>query len=210
MKVFIISYNRLTYLRDMVNWCKEHNLEPVIVDNNSDYPPLLAYYHSKPCQIIMMPKNYGHTVMWHGLIDLPDERFIITDPDLDLSGVPDDFLEVLNIGLDRYHEKPKCGLSLEIDDLPGGPEAAYVRQIESVFWFHPLDDLFYDAKVDTTFALYRKGIREYTIEGIRVNRPYTARHYSWYYTDFNQLPEDERYYYKTANESASGKERLMK
>lgn len=210
MKAFIINYNRLTYLRDMVTWCLEHNLEPAIVDNASDYAPLLEYYHSKPCEIIQMPKNYGHTVMWHQLFELPKERFIITDPDLDMSSVPDDFLEILNLGLDRYHDKPKCGLSLEIEDLPDSPESKYVRQIEGVFWLNPLDDLFYDAKVDTTFALYRKGVREYTIEGLRVKRPYTARHYSWYYTDFRQLPEDEQNYYLTANSSASGKNRLMK
>ena len=209
MRTYIINFNRLTYLRDMVDWCISRKLQPVIVDNASDYTPLLEYYKTKPCDIIRMPKNYGHTVMWHGLIPLPTDRFIITDPDLDMSGVPDDFLEVMNRGLDKY-SVPKCGLSLEISDLPEGDEGDYIRKIEGVFWEHPLDDLYFDAKVDTTFSMYREGTNEYTIEGIRTNRPYTARHYSWYYTDFNLLPEDEQHYYRTANYSASGKQRLMK
>jgi hypothetical protein len=208
-KAFIINFNRLTYLRDMVEWCQAHGLEPIVVDNASDYPPLLEYYADHPCEIIRMPKNYGHVVMWHELFPLPKERFIITDPDLDMSGVPDDFLAMMNKGLDR-HYVPKCGLSLEIADLPDNDEGAFIRKIEGVFWDNPLDDLFFDAKVDTTFSLYREGMNYYTIEGIRTNRPYTARHYSWYYTDFNSLPEDEKNYYRTANDSASGKKRLMK
>lgn len=154
--------------------------------------------------------NYGHTVMWHGLIELPSERFIITDPDLDMSGVPSDFLQLMNEGLNRYPWAAKCGLSLEINDLPEGKEREYVHRVESVFWDKPLDDLFFDADTDTTFALYRETTREHTHRAIRTNRPYTARHYSWYYTEFNLIPEDEQHYYRTANESASGKKRLMK
>ena len=208
-KAFIINFNRLTYLRDMVNWCHSHGLHPVVVDNASNYTPLLEYYETRPCEVIRLPINYGHRVMWYELISLPKERFIITDPDLDMSGVPGDFLEMMNRGLDR-HYVPKCGLSLEVNDLPDSDEGRFIHSVEDMFWDRPLDDLFFDAKVDTTFALYREGIRHYTIEGIRTNRPYTARHYSWYYRDFNLLPEDEQYYYRTANDSASGKKRLMK
>jgi hypothetical protein len=210
MKAFIINFNRLTYLRDMVTWCLEHNLEPVIVDNASDYAPLLEYYHSKPCQIIQMPHNYGHTVMWQGLIKLPKGRFIITDPDLDMSGVPDDFLKMMNLGLDCYPWAAKCGLSLEIDDIPEGLEKQAIYGIESNYWMHPLDPLFFKADVDTTFALYRETTREHTHVAVRCNRPYTARHYSWYYQDFEDIPKDEQNYYRTANASASGKNRLMK
>lgn len=210
MIAFIINFNRLTYLRDMVNWCKQHDLTPVVVDNLSTYRPLLDYYDSHPCKVIRMKKNYGHTVMWHGLIEIPSGRFIITDPDLDMSGVPDDFLRVMNDGLDLYPWAAKCGLSLEINDLPDNDEGKYIHQIEDVFWEKPLDPLYFDAITDTTFALYRETTREHTHVAIRTNRPYTARHYSWYYADFEALPKDEKNYYRTANESASGKKRLMK
>ena len=210
MKAFIINFNRLTYLKGMVDWCLAHGLEPVVVDNHSDYPPLLAYYHSKPCQIIFLPANYGHLVMWHGLIDLPQVRFIITDPDLDMSGVPDDFLQVMNEGLDRYPHVVKCGLSLEIADLPDSEEGRFIRGVEGGFWTKPLDPLYFDAITDTTFALYREGTTQHSLSAVRTNRPYTARHYSWYYTDFNLIPEDEQHYYRTAGDSASGKKRLMK
>jgi hypothetical protein len=194
----------------MIDWCQAHGLDLIVVDNHSDYPPLLAYYHSKPCQIIYLPENYGHTVMWQGVVKLPEERFIITDPDLDMSGVPDDFLTVMHHGLDRYLHAAKCGLSLEISDLPDSEEGRFIRNIEGVFWTKPLDPLYFDAITDTTFAMYRGGVMEYTLSGIGTNRPYTARHYSWYYTDFNLIPEDEQHYYRTAGDSASGKKRLMK
>ena len=206
---YIINYNRLTYLKQMVEWCQRNKLYPIVVDNKSDYPPLLAYYDTRPCEIILLPGNYGHTVMWQEHIPLPNERFIITDPDLDMSGVPADFLEVMNEGLNRYGVA-KCGLSLEINDLPDSEEGNFIRKIESVFWQHPLDNKFFDAITDTTFALYREDVRQYTLEAVRTNRPYTAKHYSWYYTDFNLLPIDEQHYYRTANDSASGKKRLMK
>lgn len=211
MKAYIINFNRLTYLRNMVEWCLAHDLEPVVVDNHSDYPPLLAYYKIKPCEIIRMKSNYGHTVVWDKLKDrLSDDRYIVTDPDLDMSGVPDDFLDVMHQGLNRHQDARKCGLSLEISDLPASPEGAYIKRIERVFWTMALDDMYFDALVDTTFALYRKNVKHYTLIGIRTNRPYTARHHSWYYTDFNLLPEDEQYYYRTAGDSASGKSRLIK
>ena len=72
--------------------------------------------------------------------------------------------------------------------------------------------MYFDANVDTTFALYRKHVmKKHTVQkSLRTNRPYTARHLPWYYTDFESLPDDEKYYYQTASDSASGKHRLMK
>jgi len=206
---YIINFNRLTYTRQMIEWCHENGLRPIIIDNASDYQPLLDYYDTRPCEIIKLPGNYGHTVTWQGHIELPNERFIITDPDLDMSGVPSDFLQIMNEGLDRYYAD-KCGLSLEIEDLPDSEEGRLIRKIEAGFWRTPLDSKFYDAITDTTFALYRETVRQHSLNAVRTNRPYTARHYSWYYTDFNLLPEDEQHYYRTANDSASGKKRLMK
>jgi hypothetical protein len=66
------------------------------------------------------------------------------------------------------------------------------------------------APTDTTFALYRKGVINYSHSAIRTNRPYTCKHIPWYYTDFNLLNEEEKYYFRNANDSSSGKKRLMK
>jgi glycosyltransferase involved in cell wall biosynthesis len=214
MKVLIINFNRLTLMRNLADWCAANGLEVIIVDNNSDYQPLLDYYATCPYQVERLPINYGHTVLWqNGLLQklINNERYIVTDSDLDLSKVPNDFMQVLHNGLDLFPEFPKCGLSLEIDDLPDNKGTQEMKnKCEARYWTKPLNDLYFDAPVDTTFALYRETTLHYCIEAIRTNRPYTASHVPWYYTDINLLPEDEQNYYRTANASASGKHRILK
>lgn len=217
MKVLIINYNRLELSVKLANWCYSHGLEPVFVDNNSDHPMLIQYY-AELCryQVIRLNANYGHTCVWnpelsHIFKDFTKERYILTDPDLDLSDVPDDFLEVMNKGLDKYPQYDKCGLSLEINDLPDSEEGNFIRhKCEARYWMRPLDSIYFHADTDTTFALYREGVTSYNHNAIRTNRPYTARHLPWYYTDFNSLTEDEKYYFRYASDSSSGKKRLMK
>ena len=213
MKVFIINYNRVTLAKNLADWCAANKLVPVIIDNNSDYKPLLDYYNGCPYEVIRMPKNYGHTVMWNPetkLLNDVNERYIVTDSDLDLSAVPSGFLRVMHYGLDKYPQFPKCGLSLEINDLPDLPKTHRVKnECEAQYWQTPLDPIYFNAPVDTTFAMYREGVKHYTLEAIRTNRPYTARHVPWYYTDFEKLPDDEKNYFRTANGSSTAKARLI-
>jgi hypothetical protein len=215
MKALIINYNRLTLPQKLAAWLAATGCEPIIIDNNSDYPPLLDWYLNAPYRILAMDANYGHRVVWttdvlRQLGIGPQERYLVTDSDLDCDGVPYDFVDVLSAGLDKYPHVPKCGLSLEINDLPYTQSAQYVRnRCELRYWTKPLDAMYFDAPVDTTLALYREGWATYALEAIRTNRPYTARHVPWYYTDLASLPEDEQYYFNTANESSSGKKRLV-
>lgn len=163
-----------------------------------------------------MNRNFGHTVVWLPeasilqRLGLLHERYIVTDSDLDLSGVPDDFLAIMDGGLTMYPKYDKCGLSLEIKDLPNYPEGNFIRKHEAKYWNKPLDKNFFHAETDTTFALYREGVTEYSYSAIRCNRPYTARHVPWYYKDFESLSEEDKYYFRSANESSSGKIRLIK
>lgn len=217
MKALIINYNRLTLPKTMADWLAARGCDPVFVDNRSTYTPLLKYYHNDcPYQVLALPANYGHTVVWFQpvlrMLGIgPNERYIVSDSDLDLSGVPDNFLEVLNAGLNKYTGVDKCGLSLEVNDLPNTEEGFKVRtQYERNYWLHPLDAVYFDAATDTTLALYREGVTGYSHSAIRTNRPYTAKHVPWYYTDFASLSEEEKYYFTTANDSSSGKKRLIK
>lgn len=215
MKVLIINYNRLTLAKQLADWCAAHGLEPVFIDNNSTYQPLLEYYHSCPYLVMHMNRTWGHKVVWESYAQVLPRlgitgRYIVTDSDLDLSGVPADFLEVMNEGLDKYSTFGKCGLSLEINDLPDNEAVQKIKHgCEQRYWLTPLDEMYFNAPVDTTFALYRETARLYFHEAIRTNRPYTARHVPWYYTDLASLPADEQYYFKTANASSSGKARLL-
>jgi len=194
MKILIINFNRITLPSQMADWLSERGCEPIFVDNNSDYAPLLEYYYKCPYTVVRMGKNYGHQVVWQqGLLDKLriGSEYIVTDPDLDLSKIPNDFLPVLKEGLRRYPQFSKCGFSLEINDIPHQCTINW----ETKFWKQPLDEQYFDAIIDTTFALYKT--KEFSYSAIRTNRPYIARHVPWYYTWVKDLPEDEQYYYNT-------------
>jgi len=214
MKCLIVNFNRLVLPVKLAEWVALRRCEPVYIDNHSTYPPLLEYYKTTPFEVLRLPTNYGHTVLWQYplLRELNiKERFIYTDPDLDLTGVPDDFIDVMSAGLDKYPQFDKCGLSLEINDLPDNEEGNYIKYgPEKPMWEDPLDDMYFRAITDTTFAMYRQPVKEYSHSAIRTNRPYTCKHLPWYYTDFDSLTDDEQYYYQSANKSCTHKERFMK
>jgi hypothetical protein len=208
MIALIINFNRITLTVKTCDWIFNHGITPVIVDNNSSYRPLLEYYKTCPYQVVRLDRNYGHKVIWDcnilerlGITG----QYIVTDPDLDLSGIPDDFLSVLQEGLRRYPQAEKCGFSLDYNDLPVGD----VRDWEMSLWREPLDDMYFKAGIDTTFALYREDSRHYQIwNSIRTNKPYMACHVPWSYKHIKDLPADEKYYVRTASKSFSGKERI--
>lgn len=212
MKCLIVNYNRLTLPVKMANWLSERGIEPIIIDNNSNYPLLIEYYASVcPYHVVHMDNNYGHRVVWEQDILNKlgiNDQYLLTDPDLDLTGVPDDFLEVMQEGLKRYTRFDKCALSLEINDLPDSNEGSFIRKHEAIYWQKPLDNRYFKADTDTTFALYRKGVNRYSYSAIRTNRPYTCKHVPWYYIDFESLSEEDKYYFIFANESSSGKIRI--
>lgn len=194
---FIINRDRLTLparMADYLAGCP--GITPIIVDNGSTYEPLLDYYARSPHTVELMGANYGNTVLWYTALwdkyDLDDQRYIVTDPDLDLSGVPTDFLTLLNDGLDRYHFATKAGFSLETNDIPDTTLRWEIMGWEADKWAYPLDEQFYRADIDTTFALYRQRLLDFP--AVRTARPYTARHVPWYYVTAADVPEDERYY----------------
>jgi len=202
VKALIIIYNRLNLPVKMADFLSAHGIDPVFVDNNSDYMPLLSFYGTTAYEVIRMDQNYGYKVVWEqnvleklGITG----NYIVTDPDLDLIGIPDDFLSVLEEGLRRYPEYDKCGFSLEINDLPKTPFCPLDWEIQ--FWQNAKDGRYFDAPIDTTFALYK--VPFHSLKALRTNRPYTAKHLPWYYFDFKDMPADEQYYFKTCKESHS-------
>jgi hypothetical protein len=200
MKVLIINFNRVTLSSALADWVFKRGCEPVFIDNASDYKPLLEYYATCPYEVVRMDKNYGKDVVWdQGLLNKLNitGEYILTDPDLDLTGIPDNFLKVLREGLSRYPQFDKCGFSLEINDVTD--RSVYfqnmpIKEWELQFWCNPMDSQYFNASIDTTFALYKTD--KFSFNALRTNRPYTARHIPWYYDQ--RKPEDEIYYCKTA------------
>jgi len=198
---FIVNFNRLELPRRMADFIADSpGTIPVIVDNASTYPPLLKYYETCPHKVIRLDRNWGNCVLWHGpgnnqaiLNEFGlDGHFIITDPDLDLTGIPKDWLHELEVGLEVDNPRAwKSGFSLKIDDLP--PDVHHQQGME---WSRPIHGgRFYQASIDTTFCLCRT--RKHDFAAIRTGPPYTARHMPWYYQTVEDLPADELYYLKS-------------
>lgn len=215
--IYINNINRLTTTRLMVNYLnKVRKCKTVIVDNNSSYPSLLDWYKSNPCEIIYLNKNLGQHAPWKsGIIQTYCKKnkikwYVLTDSDLDLSGIPCDFLDYL-INIRKSHPKyKKVGLGLRIDDLPAeSPIKNEVINWEKQYWINDIesDGKLFLAPIDTTFALYEfkesdflnfSGINvcfELKFFGIdiRTGPPYVARHMPWYTTPSN-ISEEEVYY----------------
>jgi hypothetical protein len=196
---FIVNYNRLYLPMRMADYLADCGVQPIIVDNGSNYPPLLEYYERCPHVVEHMGMNFGNCVVWTQNL-LKDyairEPYIVTDPDLEIDKIPKDWLSVLQRGLNLYSWAVKAGFSLRIDDLPDTPLGRMVRTKEAVNWHQGLDSTYYSAYIDTTFALYRGPVQDFP--AVRTAPPYVARHIPWYWKSPEEIPDDELYYLKTA------------
>jgi len=200
MKCFIVMFNRLTWPKKMAEFLSDTGCEVILVDNASTYPPLLEWYDTDcPYKVYRLQENYGHLVLWGSgiLNEYPDQYYAVTDPDLDLSDVPSDYIDFLMKGLTNQ-EVVKTGLSLRVDDLPVNGFTEEIVKKERQYWECVQDgNGFYYAGIDTTFAIYD---RERMASGkfywsLRAPKPYTARHLPWYLTP--QVLSFEEIYYMT-------------
>ena len=217
LDAYIINYNQLTCTQNTVDVLKnKFGCNPIILDNNSSYKPLLAWYETKPCEIVRFDKNYGCRAPWlSGIVKLKEQkRYIVTDPDLELSTLPADAIQVMLDGLELYQDIPKVGVSLRIDDLPDHfTLKEYFLRWEKQFWSKPLSDLHFAASIDTTLAVYA-GERLAGLEGdefhkaIRLAAPYSVRHLPWY-IDPKNLSSEELYTLQSSEESPVWKEILL-
>jgi hypothetical protein len=201
--VFIISFNRLSYLKALTETLEQRGFENLtIIDNASTYEPLLEHLEHTPHRVVRLDQNLGHLALWRsGRFDpiIKRERFILTDCDV-VPGqdCPNDITSFLNTVLDRYPNHTKVGLSLRIDDLPD--YYRYKQRViewEKPFWEMQLADGHYEAAVDTTFALYRPNVgcdEDRWWRSIRTAPPYSAQHMPWY--ENTDIVSDEELYYQ--------------
>lgn len=203
--IFIISFNRLSYLKTFIECMeKRGKTNIIIIDNASTYPPLLDYYKTIEYEVIYMDKNYGHTVFF----DLPmfdkykDDFYIVSDPDvIPVDECPNDFVERFFDLLEKYPHVKKTGFSLMLDDIPDdtilGEDAKRLER-EANNIFHRKDNC-YIASIDTTFALYppktlkNMSLIPYSYSGMRTAHPYQARHLPWY-KKVREITEEDIYY----------------
>lgn len=213
--VFVNVFNRLTLTRSLCDQiARLDNAEPIIIDNASAWQPLLDWYAGDcPYQVLRLPVNAGHHAPWTHAIQRDGfaarwgtYHYAVTDCDLDLAGVPLDALTHLATPFTWGRNIIKAGLSLRIDDLP--PWQSAVRQWESRWWRRQIRPGWWDAKVDTTFAVYdirtpfAQATKVVGIESVRADSPHTARHVPWY-LDATDLDAENANYFATATASNS-------
>ena len=206
MDCYLTVYEQLTWPRQMATECVRLGLNPIILDNGSTYPPLLEWLDVCPYPVIRLGHNAGCYGFWKGTRQLTlTKPYIVSDSDLDLSGVPNDVVVRLEEALFLNQDVAKVGLSLEIDDLPEAyPFREAVLNWERKYWTTPAWDGWL-AGIGATFALYdpaRNDLLDKDFYGaVRLDRPYTARHLPWY-IDFENLSDELRYYFERCDHAA--------
>jgi glycosyltransferase involved in cell wall biosynthesis len=209
--IVIINYNQLHTVKLLIEWLQQngyHNIH--ILDNDSDYQPLLDFYTDTNVNVIRLERNYGHMALW----SIPDiiKRFfkgyyVATDADIvPDEDCPDNFMAEFIDVLAEHPQVTKVGFGLRTDDIPDYyPLKNEVIKWEARYWKEKVAGNLYKANIDTTFALYRPysyQVYEHFLLGIRTGAPYMARHLSWYQNPQN-LTHEQEYYIKTANISNS-------
>jgi hypothetical protein len=211
--IIIISFNQLYYLKKLVDFLLNHGFtQVVILDNASTYPPLLDYFERLPDRVTLhqLNENRGHLSFWKSpeIYSLYCKGYYaVTDADVvPIAECPDDFMTTFIRLLDKAYDRTKVGFSLKLDDIPeSNPNKAHIEAWESQYWNTELFPNVYKAPIDTTFALYRPGYRyrlKHFTYAWRTGAPLQVRHGGWY-IDVNALTEEQTYYMKTANSSAS-------
>ena len=205
---FIIVRDRYTWLMELLGWLEKFGVEEVyLMDNDSQYPPLLEYLASTKHTVLHNTANGGHIVGWHsGWLKrfAAGRRFILSDPDIvPVQDCPLDALELMNDLLDYDPRFRKAGFSLKLDDIPDHyGRKQEVLNHEGQFWnpANLIDRGAYNSPIDTTFALHQPwGADNHSIDPAwRTAPPYEARHMAWY-VDTNNLTEEEQFYRSRAS-----------
>lgn len=201
MKVYINNRNLLTWPKAMSDVLVSQGHEPVFVDNDSTYPPLLDFYEETPLKVLRCG-NLGPSAPWR-VMGKQDDFYAVTDPDLDLSGVPADWPDVLINGIGA--RGVKCGLWVPHDDFPPNglisnltdewPEidGIYANMTAKTVTHGGIE--YFDYPVDTRFAAYSPDIDCHRIGGCMAKPPYSARHLPYYITE---LDDEYAFYLETA------------
>ncbi|NCB44084.1 MAG: glycosyltransferase family 2 protein [Clostridia bacterium] len=201
--VIINNYNRYVAMVKLVDWLHEAGHKNIIIlDNQSDYPPLLDYYRRQDvCTVVYLGANFGHRALWKSGFykKIKNKYFCYTDPDLvPVSECPKDLVSHLLEVLWRYSGVVKVGPGLRISDIPDHYEHKdMVIAWESQYWKVPVEKNVYKAALDTTFAIYRPRTFHCPylphLPSLRTGEPYVMHHTPWY-EDSDRLTEEEIFY----------------
>jgi hypothetical protein len=211
MSIVIIGYNQYTYISKMVAQLEKYTNDIIIIDNFSDYKPLLKYYETEyKYTLLKMDKNYGHKVYEMSfIINLLGYIYIITDPDLEFNkNLPNNCIAEM-IEVSKTYKAGRVGFAIEIesDDIRDGLSYAGmdIKTWERRFWKSPLEHPYlklYSAAIDTTFCLLNMYNNIYGLS-IRVGGDFICKHLPWYNNYWLELLDDEYSHYLVNNKSSN-------
>lgn len=203
MNVFLTIWNRFTWAIPLCEDFAKAGLNVILIDNNSTFPPCVEWLKNCPYKVHHMEKNeapwaFFTTDLYH---QYTDRYFMISDSDQSITGIPDDWIEVLMKGLEETEDGVwKSGLSQRIDDLPDNPYAREIYEYEKNFYTNVNRFGYYKVAMDLGIAIYdreRRGnnpIREKDwYNAVRSPLPYASQHRDWYLTP-DQFREEDIYY----------------
>jgi hypothetical protein len=211
MSIVIIGYNQYTYISKMVKQLEPYTNDIIIIDNKSDYKPLLNYYEKEyKYSLLKMDKNHGHKVYEESfIISLLGNMYIITDPDLRFNkNLPSNFISEM-VKVSNEYKAGRVGFALLIhtDDIrPGLSYAGMpIKEWEGRFWKHKIPNPnleLYSAPIDTTFCLLNM-IHNYKGLSIRIAGDYVCKHLPWHHNYHQELLDDEYDHYLLNNRSTN-------
>jgi len=210
--IIIISYNRLSYLKDLVEYFLNINEKDIyILDNNSKYPPLHKWFveiQKNSCvKVIKSNINQGHRIYWNIAFykNISDCKYcIITDHDiLPYRKFENGWKEKWIDMLEKYNVE-KVGSAISIDDIPDTYTFKnHVINHEKNFWQpeHEIEKNCFNNQIDTTLYLQRIHTSHTYFRSIRM-ADYLIKHRPWY-IDTNNLSEEDIYYYNNIAERST-------
>ena len=208
--IFINARDRLGVMKKLIDWLLDAGYRKLIIlDNRSTYPPLLEYYsaleNDSRIKVIRLEKNFGYKAIWlSGILERLkiSTPYVYTDPDLlPVEDCPKDFIKRFMKILDSNHELRKVGFGLVYDDITFFDSDACKKSEARFYKNSKVGDEIYHALVDTPFALY-PNVRHYSVRfSVRTTGNFMAHHLPWYF-DYDNLPEDEKYYMAHADKSS--------
>ena len=214
--IFINARDRVGVMKNLIEWLLDAGYKNLLIlDNDSTYPKLLEYYSElekiSEVKVIRLKKNLGYKALWKSNILEKlniSTPYVYTDPDVVPSeNCPKDFVLTLYEILKSHSEFRKVGPALVWEDITFYDKDFWQRQEKNFEQQARINELFGYANIDTTFAIY-SNTRSYSLRfSLRTLENLRVKHLPWYF-DYENLPDDEKYYLEHADKSSSIASRL--
>lgn len=221
--LLIINYNKHNcLLRAIESYKKLGDVDIIIIDNGSDYAPLLDYYNECPYKVRYFSKINNpdelpinvNTVL--NEIQYPYKWYIVTDSDIEIENPEKTIVSFMWIHM-KYNVEMVAPM-LRIDDLPRNRYTDEQIELQvKQFWNQPRVLLqmpgyaqeAIQSIVDTTFAMYKGNYRfKRFSKGFRLFDPFMAKHLDWY-DDVENLSDEKLHFLRTASVVSTAKGHIL-